>query len=134
MNLPGDGLASRSAVAPPILSHFRPISRLKNIVGRVIGDPVESGLDEYWQIVPSVKAIDLSGKTDSQLAERIRQIAHFLRAAQTGREAGCVMGLARPSFNENAMAASREGICPERRKGGFSAQLRFSIFSASIPH
>lgn len=109
MNRTDDPPESQNAFAALAFSHLRPISLLKNLFSRVTGDPVETGLGEYWKIVERVKALDLSGKTDAELAERTRQIARCLRGDCLNQESDCDAGSGNSSLN-GAAALSRERI------------------------
>jgi hypothetical protein len=75
---------THEAIAPSLLSHFRPVSRAKRVFGEMTEDPVQKELGEYWRIVKCVKAIDLSTKPDSYLAERT-EVARLLRAGQANQ-------------------------------------------------
>ncbi len=109
MDCPDHQSTPHNTPAPSAFSRFRPLSRLKNLCNRMAGAPVENGLDEYWEMVESVKAVDFSCKTALQLAERTRQLAHFIRAGRTEQDADHVTGLAPPDFCDDATTPSREG-------------------------
>jgi preprotein translocase subunit SecA len=72
---------THKTIAPSLLSHLRPISRAKRVFREVTGNPVQKDFDEYWRTVESVKATDLSAKSDSYLSERIA-VARLLGAGQ----------------------------------------------------
>ena len=95
---------TQKAIAPSLLSHFRPISRAKRAFGEMTGDPVQKELGEYWRTVECVKAIDLSTKPDSYFAERI-EAARLLRAGQTKQ--GIYSGLQIETFAIVREAARR---------------------------
>jgi preprotein translocase subunit SecA len=76
---------TQKAIAPSLLSHLRPFSRAKRMFSEMTGDPVQKELAEYWRIAERVKAIDLSTKPDSYLADRIAQVTRLLGAGQANQ-------------------------------------------------
>jgi preprotein translocase subunit SecA len=52
----------------------QPITILKNFYKQAAGDPVVSDLSEFRKFAQTVKTFELSGKTNSELAERARQL------------------------------------------------------------
>jgi preprotein translocase subunit SecA len=82
-----NSLVSHEAVRSSLLGNFQPLSCLKNRFGRLIGAPIKNHIGEYWEIVKRVNAIDLSSKTDSQLAERTWQLAQLLKNVQVRKSA-----------------------------------------------
>ena len=58
---------------------FQPVTLLKRLFGPMAGNPIEYGLGGYWRMVERIKALDLSGMTNAQFAERTRQIAQLVR-------------------------------------------------------
>ena len=58
---------------------LQPFTLLKRLFGRMTGSPIEYGLGGYWRTVERIQALDLSGMTNSQLAERTRQVAQLVR-------------------------------------------------------
>jgi preprotein translocase subunit SecA len=77
--------STHKAISSSLLSHLCPISRAQRTFSKMIGNPVQTELDEYWKIVECVNAIDLSTKPDSYLEERTKAV-RLLNAGRAGQE------------------------------------------------
>jgi preprotein translocase subunit SecA len=97
-----------AAIAPSRLKHFDPISRAKGVLGKMTGSPVQKELGEYWKIVESVKAVDLSTRPDSYLAARRVEVARLLLGGQADQ--GIPPGVEIETF-AIVRESSRRAIC-----------------------
>ena len=117
--------STHEVIARSLLRHFRPVFRAKRVFGEMTGDPVQKELGEHWRIVDCVKAIDLSTKPDSYLAERTN-VARLLRGcAKISSHSGASAGRADARRRDAGDVVHRRGAAtqqmPARRrapKGG----------------
>jgi preprotein translocase subunit SecA len=108
------------SVAPHSSSPSHGLSRLKNLFGRITGNPIKLGLGEYWAAVEKVNGLDLTGKSDVQLAERVQGMA---RIFQTGRPRDKEARSLSPEMEIEIFAIVREAARRALHLNPFDVQL-----------